>query len=608
MPDSSAAASEDGNLNTPAGPPTVGSAGVQSDPIIQVLAELRAIRETQTRTAAELASIKFSQLTAEGRFADVSTRLETLERVRDSRAPSPETVFPDLGAAKQETPTLVRFSAQDARSGYQDGATSNKAAHGSRDPPPHMGRRGAPDVSISRIPSALDDSLAVDRSLSQRLLDPAIPDSDRVKLLEQDYAEQAAAGGRRVNNDDLWRTAFDVVRRDAEGKNVSRPEILRRVQDIVYDQALKSAAAGTALTNSTRKKTESSERRINLSGVNKIVSLEDDNFDAWETDLWSFLQSYPKARAMLFQDSCMGYDHALDEELGGLIGLTVGESYKNKVLRQLRRRGETRGTQYLAELTREANRDSESRKTLLRQKLLATTQKAGEGMRAYADRHQAIARQLSNIDETLTDREMVNFLLKNLHPSIAGLRDALFAAQAAAGRNMSYNEVVSFMLTMEEMRSLYTMTTASNQPLGRFSARHVSAEHDSDEATATTLDLNQLSEEEAVAYVARFHQQRRSGSPGPPPGHPQAAEWFPGECNLCGNIGHREARCKLRARLLDGSGPGPRYEHRAEAKHAVGDLTEEEVKARLVELFPAARLDAEAPVAKVAKVLSANLE
>jgi len=229
---------------------------------------------------------------------------------------------------------------------------------------------------------------------------------------------------------------------------------------------------------------------------------------------------------------------------------------------------------YLAELAAEANRSSESRKNLLRQKLLMTTQKASEGVRAYADRHQDIARQLANIDDSLSDREMVNFLLKGIHPSMATLRDSLYAGQAAAGRTMAYNEIVNFMLTMEEMRTLGTITSPA-QPLGRYGARQATVE--STLEPEDTISLNDISEEEAYALVARFHRGRQQAQSGPPAGHPSAAEWFAGDCNIYGNPRHRVASCKLRARLLDGAGPGTRYEQKVAGRVAEADLEGDEI-------------------------------
>ncbi|KAK0519767.1 hypothetical protein OC835_007424 [Tilletia horrida] len=553
----------------------------------QILAELRNIRT-------EIGSLRLEQQSTEGRLMDMSVRIGVLERTRDGRAPSPDTVAPTL---KMEA-APARFSQQDARANLESTARFLDPAL-----PPHLQqqRLEGPDVSISRLPDA---TFTADRSLSQRILDPALPDSDRAKLLEQDHQELAASGERGIDNDELWRTAYNVVRHDYPG--ISRHETFRKVKELVDEHSLKSAAAGILGTGNTRKKTDSGDRRIHLSGLNKIVELQEDNFDAWESDLWSFLQSYPKARAILFQDSCLGYDRTLDEELGGIIGLTVSSAYKTKVLRALRKSKETRGTVYLAQLAVEANRNTGSRKTLLRQKLLVTTQKAGEGIRAYAERHQAIARQLANIDDKLSEREMVNFFLKGVHASLSSVRDSLYAAQAAAGREMAYNEVVNFMLTMEEMRSLGNMT-ATVQPFGRFSARQASVQDDDQ----SMLHLEDLSEEDAHAFVAKFHQSRYSSRPGPPSGHPRPHEWFPGDCNLCRNPGHREAHCRLRARLDEtGAGGGVKHDAQPSARHSNAEMSGDEVGARRVHFFHGDELEQRevTPAAKAAQVLTADLE
>ncbi|KAL9937467.1 hypothetical protein V8E36_003876, partial [Tilletia maclaganii] len=151
------------------------------DVLVRILDRLESINEGLAQTRADQS--------ATGRRVDeILERLYALERARDGRAPSPDTMFP--AAAKQESGVAaVRFSAQDARSG------TPLVPRGLV--PPHMVRSNEPDVSISRIPSAYDASMNADRSLSQRVLEPGIPDSDRMKVLEQDFDTQAAQGGRK---------------------------------------------------------------------------------------------------------------------------------------------------------------------------------------------------------------------------------------------------------------------------------------------------------------------------------------------------------------------------------------------------------------------------
>ncbi|KAE8239782.1 hypothetical protein A4X06_0g8049 [Tilletia controversa] len=433
-----------------------------------------------------------------------------------------------------------------------------------------------------------------------------------MRILEEDFEEQAARGGRKVENDALWRAAYEIVRRDNPG--VNRAELFRLAKAMVDEQSLKFAATASPPPRKFGAGSDKEDRLISLSGLQRITQLAEDTYEAWSDDLWSYLSSNPKARAMVFNNCSLGYDRRLDDELGGLLGLTVDNYYKKTTITVLRKQGETRGTVIFAQLKADVNRDSVSRRSLLRQKMLATVQKSAEGIQEYAERHRTLFAQLGNIDDTLNEPEKVEAFLKGLTPAFFGLKEALYTSQFTSGRALTLNETVNFMMTMEEKRTLGVMT-APPQVLPRFGARQAAV--DVDKETPTTLQLEHLTEEEAHAFVARFNSKFRPGSRpgfgtrlGPPSGHPQEADWFAGECNFCLNPGHREARCRMRARLLDGAGPGSKYDKDAKpaAHTASGEDVMEEVDARLAQLFPQNYGSESKVEARVGQVLSGNLE
>ncbi|CAD6948459.1 unnamed protein product, partial [Tilletia caries] len=544
--------------NTSEGTPAEDTSGsrARSPPeptLADIMAEFRAMREEMRR---ELKDVRGAQDILDSHIGDMSTRVGIIERGRAPRAPSPETVHPPApyGAPPVES-TL-----------YSQGAPQPTVV--TRVLPPHL---EALDFSTSRayVPPKVDFA---DRSLSQRLVDPGMPESDRIKLLELDFNEQSAKEDRKAENDSLWRAAYEIVRRD--NPDASKLDLYRKVKAIVDEQTLKAAVENRP---SPSRKHDGPERIISYSGIQRITPLAEDTYDAWSSDLWAYLSSNPKARAMLFGNSRLGYDARLDEELGGLLALTVNNHYKNTTLGDLRKEGETRGTYIFAKLKADVNRDSVSRQRLLRQKMLLLAQKSGESVQDYADRLRAIIAQLGNIDSSLTEHEKVEAFLRGLHPSFNTTRETFDTTQFGTGRVFSLNEVVSHLLTIEEKRSLRVITT-SMQPLARFGARQATMEADEEQETGD-VNLDTLTEDEAHAYVAKFFNNRSSRPRfGPPSGHPREAEWFAGDCNLCGNPGHRAAHCRLRAQLLDGQGPGHKYEAQSMNKGAVDGKQEAEAR------------------------------
>ncbi|KAE8224269.1 hypothetical protein CF319_g2807 [Tilletia indica] len=555
---------------------------VSLDVVAEMFQEMRSLRIAMdaSRTAMEsnIADV-----------ADLSMRLAAMERAPDRRINS---------MYDSSDP----YTTQDARSGVR---ASTHIAQGQHFLPP---RRVEPEPLPDRLAtpqgqfgSRLEDrdrSLPHDRSLSERLNDRNIPDSDRAQILEEDW-ERSRMQDQKVDSDALWRAAYEIVRRDEPG--ITRAEAFRKAKQIANEQLLKSALDARPQT----RKTEGSEHLVSFQGIQKVTALSQDTYDAWVNDLWSFLGSNLKARSMLFSDSSLGYDRKLDEAVGGLLGLTVDAHYKATTIAKLRSLQESRGTVIFVELCKDANRDSEARKNLLRQRMRTTIQKSSEGVQAYSERLNTIFLSLGNIDKTFTESERVDVLLGNLNASYASMREAIDGGQFASQRKLSYNETVSFLLTQEEKRSLRSLITPA-QPLGRFNARHTIAEDVMD--TPTDDDCWSPDEDEVRAFMTQFHKYRSKSysgrQSGPPADHQAATTWFPGECNFCHNIGHRGAHCRMRAKLLDDAGAGPKYEMKGSARLAAGDNRDRD-EVRHAEAFPG---DDRVVEARNARVLASNLE
>ncbi|KAE8258548.1 hypothetical protein A4X13_0g1620 [Tilletia indica] len=540
----------------------------------------------------ELRSLRLSVDITNADVADLSMRLGNLERLPDRRLPS----------AYENSD---QYTSQDARS-----RAVGPTFTGQRFLPPRATVIGEPERVPDRLAAAFpssqlrtqpgdrDRSLPHDRSLSDRLNDRTIPDSDRAQILEEDW-ERSQQQDRKVDSDALWRAAYEIARREEPG--LPRAELFQKAKQLANEQLLKAALD----TRPHSRKTDGNERLVSLQGIQKITALSQDTYDAWINDLWSYLGSNPKARSMLFSGSSLGYDLRLDEELGGLLGLTVDPHYKATTIAKLRSQSESRGTIIFAELCKDANRDSEARKNLLRQKMRTTVQKSSEGIEDYSIRLTKVFLSLGNIDKTLTESEKVTVLLGNLNSSYSSLREAIDGGQFASGRQLSYNETISFLLTQEETRNLRSMLTPG-QPLGRFNARHAAM----DEISATVKENEHWSydEDDVRAFLSQYNKYRSSRPySGPPADHPAAATWFPGECNFCHNVGHRGAHCRMRAKMLDDAGPGPKYEVKGSARLAAGDGGAQD-EMRYAQPFPGDH-GAEGQVgARPVRMLSSNLE
>ncbi|KAE8240661.1 hypothetical protein A4X13_0g7666 [Tilletia indica] len=262
-----------------------------------------AVDETQpaltsllSQLLAEMKEVKRTPQDNEANVADISARLGLVERTRHRQTESSLDATQEVSAV--EPSRLVAQVSPVKNPVFLTGGTDNTEQ----------------DFWSKRLnlnPREQHQSHDADRSLSQQLNDAGVPESDRARLLEDDW-ERSQQQDRKVDSDPLWRTAYEIIRRDYP--NVAKPELYRKTKEIVDQQALKFALEGRP-TGATARKGDGGERLVSYQGMQRITLLSQEMYDAWVNDLWSYLGSNPKARSMLFEGAALGYDERLDQNL-----------------------------------------------------------------------------------------------------------------------------------------------------------------------------------------------------------------------------------------------------------------------------------------------------